>query len=58
MVGPNAYEYLPLPAPSESTTDFRILLLLPGEDGDEINCTLEVASPEQARSYEALSYTW
>jgi hypothetical protein len=50
------YVYTPLGAASD---DFRLLRLLPGQDGDTIECELEIYSlASQEDKYTALSYTW
>jgi hypothetical protein len=41
-----------------SATEFRVLHLLPGQFGDEIQCVLETRASEVKTRYEALSYQW
>lgn len=41
-----------------SSTEIRIINLLPGEYGDPIECVLEHVDMETTRNYEALSYCW
>lgn len=47
--------YTPLNADKD---EIRILTLLPGQSSDPIDCTLQVASLDDAPKYEALSYVW
>jgi hypothetical protein len=49
------YEYTPL---DKSTSTIRLVLLLPGDFNDNIECHLLHASLDSELSYEALSYTW
>jgi hypothetical protein len=44
--------------PLQSPTSIRILELLPGEEGDLIQCQLYSTTVEGAPQYEALSYVW
>jgi hypothetical protein len=55
-----SYEYSPLrSSPSGYSGDeFRLLVLLPGRDDDEIRCEIRHASLDGPPQYEALSYTW
>jgi hypothetical protein len=55
-----SYEYFPLrSSPSgHSGDEFRLLVLLPGQDDDEIQCEIQHASLDGPPRYEALSYTW
>jgi Heterokaryon incompatibility protein (HET) len=49
------YEYTPL---DSSTTTIRLVILLPGEFGEDVECTLLHVPLDTELSYEALSYTW
>jgi hypothetical protein len=55
-----SYEYFPLrSSPSgHSGDEFRLLVLLPGQDDAEIRCEIQHASLDGPPQYEALSYTW
>ena len=49
------YEYTPL---DSSTSTIRLVILLPGEFGEDVECTLLHVPLDTKLSYEALSYTW
>lgn len=44
--------------PLVEALDIRLLLLEPGQPGDELRCMLFTASLTDAVEYEALSYVW
>ncbi|KAM0324789.1 hypothetical protein ACHAQA_007755 [Verticillium albo-atrum] len=44
--------------PIEGKTEFRLLILEPGEFNDPLQCRLYTASTLDAPTYDAMSYTW
>ena len=54
----SAYQYEALRPASQADGEFRLLTLLPGARGSQIQCRLEHATFRLQPRYEALSYTW
>ena len=52
------YQYEALRPASQNSGEFRLLTLLPGLTGSQINCKLQRAPLNSPPRYEALSYTW
>ena len=48
------YQYEGLP----TQTSFRVIELLPGEEGNSVSCLLHVADWSNPLEYEAISYAW
>ncbi|KAL1386690.1 heterokaryon incompatibility protein-domain-containing protein [Phyllosticta capitalensis] len=48
------YQYAPLEGPNS----FRILEILPGQDGEPLRCNIIHVSMDEKPEYEALSYVW
>jgi hypothetical protein len=51
----DSYTYVSLPS---SPASIRVLIILPGLPGEEINCRLEIVAIDSLPDYKALSYAW
>lgn len=49
-----SYQYDDLP----TQTSFRVLELLPGQEGDHVSCLLHIVEWPSHLKYEAISYSW